>query len=69
MNLYFSKLKKTLLDVLRKDMQVKKDLFHHEFTDEKFIDYIFTLIVSSLLKREDFSPLFIFISNYIYKSH
>lgn len=26
MNLYFSKLKKTLLDVLRKDMQVKKDL-------------------------------------------
>jgi len=69
MNLYFSRLKKTLLDVLRKDPQVKKDLFHHELTEEKFIDYIFTLLISALLKREDFSPLLIFISNYIYKSH
>ncbi|MDO4454708.1 MAG: TetR/AcrR family transcriptional regulator [Eubacteriales bacterium] len=67
MNLYFSKLKENLLDVLRKDTMIKKDLFHHEFTDEKLIDYIFTLMVSSLLNREDPSPLFIFISNYIYR--
>lgn len=69
MNSYFSRLKKNLLVVLRKDTSVNPEIFNDEFSDEKFIDYVFTLLLSSLLNKEDLVPLLTFISNYIYKSH
>lgn len=69
MNTYFSNLKDGLLFVLERDKQVNKEMFSSDFPEDKFIDYIFSLILSSLLKKEDPAPLFHFISNYLYKSH
>ena len=67
MNSFFSKLKQDLLYVLRKDEKVKANRFDHHFSEEKFIDYIFTLILSSLLSnKESCTALLTFISNYIY---
>lgn len=69
MNTYFSTLKKNLLFVLKRDKQVQKERFSSDFPEEKFIDYIFSLILSSLLKKENPLPLFTFIENYLYSSH
>ncbi len=69
MNQYFSKLKKNLLFVLQKDVQVNQARFSSDFPEDKFIDYIFSLLLSLLLKKEDPVPLFTFISNYLYSSH
>ena len=66
MNAFFSKLKQDLLHVLKKDKKVKADRFNQDFSEEKFIDYIFTLILSSLLNKESCTALLTFISNYIY---
>lgn len=67
MNAYFSRLKENLLLVLRNDKSVNRMVFTEDFSDEKFIDYVFTLLLSCLLNREDPTPLLAFISNYIYR--
>lgn len=69
MNNYFSILKNDLLLVLKNDQQVNRKMFSPEFPEETFVDYIFGLLISSLLKREDSSKLLKFISNYLYTSH
>ena len=69
MNSYFAKLKSMLLQVLQSDKHVKKEIFDDILTQEKFIDYIFTLFISSLLNKEESMSFIAFISNYIYDSH
>ncbi len=66
MNFYFYRLKEILLSVLRNDKCIKEKIFNDSFSDKQFVDYIFTLILSSLLNEEEIEPLLIFISNYIY---
>ncbi len=69
MNNYFSILKSDLLFVLKRDQQVNRNMFSPEFPEETYVDYIFGLLISSLLKKEDSSKLLHFISNYLYSSH
>lgn len=69
MNSCFCRLKENLLAALRKDTSVNPKIFNDDFSDEKFIEYVFALLLSSLLQKEDLAPLLTFISNYIYKSH
>lgn len=66
MNSYFSKLKQRLLSILKKDPNIRDGLFDDALSAEKFVDYIFTLLISTLLNQEDCAPLLKFIANYIY---
>ena len=67
MNIYFSKLKQKLILALNSDKNIRKNIFSDDFTAETFIDYIFDLIISDLLKKQDnCNSLIIFIKNYIY---
>ncbi len=66
MNSYFSKLKQKLLFILKEDTNIRKNIFDDTLSAEKFIDYIFTLLISILLNKEDCNPLLTFITNYIY---
>lgn len=69
MNAYFSSLKNTLFIALKKDRYVNPKMFNKDFPEEKFIDYIFSLVLSTLLKKENPDFLYHFISNYLYSSH
>lgn len=69
MNTCLSDLKKNLLSVLKQDVKVNQQRFCSDFTEEVFIDYIFTLMVSSLLKKEQPDPLYQFIVSFLYSSH
>lgn len=69
MNSYFSKLKQTFLFILEEDKNIRENIFNDILSAEKFIDYIFTLMISTLLNKEDSTSLIMFITNYIYESH
>lgn len=69
MNSYFSKLKQTFLFILEEDKNIRENIFNDILSAEKFIDYIFTLMISTLLNKEDSTSLLMFITNYIYESH
>ena len=66
MNSYFSKLKQKLLFILKEDANIRNNIFNDALSAEKFIDYVFTLLISTLLNKEDCTPLVTFITNYIY---
>lgn len=66
MNSYFSKLKQKLLSALKEDANIRTNLFDNTFPAEKFIDYIFALLISTLLNKEDCTPLLTFITKSIY---
>lgn len=67
MNIYFSKLKQKLILALNNDKNIRKNIFSNDFTPEIFVNYIFDLIISDLLKKQDnCNSLIIFIKNYIY---
>ena len=66
MDTYFSQLKEKLLFVLKKDESIQRNRFTTHLTEEKFIDYVFTLLISSLLNKEDSTPLLEFIKTFIY---
>lgn len=53
MNIYFLKLKQKLILALKSDKNIRKNIFSNEFTPEIFVDYIFDLIISDLLKKQD----------------
>lgn len=69
MNAYFTKLKQKLVHVIENDKNVSEGIFHDELSMEIFIDYIFSLLISILLKKADCKPLLILIKNYLYSSH
>lgn len=67
MNIYFSNLKQKLIFALNSDKNIRKNIFSDDFTSEIFIDYIFDLMISDLLKKRDnCNLLIIFIKSYIY---
>ena len=45
-------MKKGLLSALNKDVNVRSDAFGENLSKEQFIDIIFSLIVSALLKED-----------------
>ncbi len=49
---YFAHLKGSLLEVLKKDTKIKKDVFNDVFTPMVFIDYIFRIFISILLDSQ-----------------
>lgn len=53
MNKYFSLIKTSLLVVLENDKRVQKNLFDNKFTKEKFIDFIFSSILSALIRQDN----------------
>lgn len=67
MNLYFNILKNKLLIVLNQDNNVKESRFDENLTKEKFVDYIFSLLISILLNtKDDYKPIIKLIENIIY---
>lgn len=68
MIIYFIKIKETLLDVLEKDPNIKKEFFTNEITPNLYIEYIFILLLDMLAKdNTNFNPLLAFIKQSIYK--
>ena len=64
---YFGHMKKQLLCELQKDSAVREGIFGGGLTKEKFIDFIFTLLMSELLKENgDGKALGEFVKHYIY---
>lgn len=64
---YFAHMKKNLLDVLEKDSNVRSDAFNEKLSSESFIELIFTLITSMLLRNEtNYEPLLEIIERCIY---
>ena len=62
--------KQNLLLILEQDPKVRKDAFEYGLTPEIFIEYVFTLLVSLLLKQEETcSSLLTLIEHSIYESH
>lgn len=67
MEQYFSHLKQSLLGVLEKDAKVREGAFNEILTPALFVDYIFTIFISSLMDTEqDCDGLLIIIKRYLY---
>lgn len=67
MERYFGVLKETLIEVLKSDSKVRTGLFQNHLTMEKFVDYTFMLLISTLLKGQgDCLALLEMIENSIY---
>lgn len=67
MNLYFNILKSRLLVVLNQDKNVKSEKFDNSLSKEKYVDYIFNLLILILLNsNDDYKPLIKLIENTIY---
>lgn len=52
MNQYFSHMKDELLKILEKDEDVRKDAFNDNFLQEHFIDFVFSSLITLLMKNE-----------------
>lgn len=50
---YFVHMKRGLLAALHSDPQVRKDAFTDTFTDVAFVDFVFSSLLSLLLKQQD----------------
>lgn len=50
---YFKHIKLGMLEALQKDKQVKPSVFTEDFTPNNFIDFIFSNIITSLMKQEN----------------
>lgn len=51
MNRYFSHIKNGLLESLNHDAGIKKEVFTNQFTKTDFVDFVFSNIVTLLMKR------------------
>lgn len=64
---YFSVLECKLMEVLERDKHVKEEAFQTGLSKGKFVEYVFTLLLSILLKKEkDCHSLLEMIKNCIY---
>lgn len=64
---YFGFLKKKLILSLEKDKCIREEVFQNNLTMEIFVDYVFTLMISILLKKQDECLAFLeMIKNSIY---
>ncbi len=52
MNRYFKHIESGLLSVLKNDNNIRKNAFQGEFSQEKFVDFVFSNIITSLMKNE-----------------
>lgn len=59
MSQYFAHMKQGLLTVLRKDEKVCHHVFDEIFTEEAFIDYVFSNILMILIKKDSSITVFI----------
>ena len=67
MECFFKSIKYKLLKILEKDKNVKSNVFNDFLTPTIFIDYVFTLLISILIqKQNNCKPLLKFIENSIY---
>lgn len=67
MEQYFCHLKDKMLVSLQSDKNVRDNVFNKTLSREQFIDYIFSLLISILLKKQDdCTPLLDMIKNCIY---
>ena len=68
MDSYFIRVKQYLLSVLQKDSQVRQDVFCGSFTQERFVDFVFTIFLSLLTEnRQECSDLLQLITCSVYK--
>lgn len=64
---YFGLIETKLADILKNDRSVRRDAFNKVLTEEKFVHYIFNLLILSLLnKDENCEALINLINNCIY---
>ena len=67
MGKYFDTLEHKLLDALENDDHVRENLFQNGLTKKTFVNYVWTLLVSILIKGDtDCNPLVEMIKNCIY---
>lgn len=67
MERYFFHLKQNLLKVLEKDSNVRPDAFDEVLTPALFVDYIFTIFISSLMdSKQNCDGLMVIIKRYLY---
>lgn len=58
MEQYFGHMRKSLLDVLNRDVKIRRDAFNEALTREDFIEVIFTTFTTMLLRgQHQFQPL------------
>lgn len=53
MKKYISTLEERLAFILKNDKNVRKGVFDNGLTEEKFVSYIFDLLIISLMDKED----------------
>jgi len=63
MNQYFEHIKSGLLLALQKDKKIRTNAFHGEFTQENFVDFVFSNIISLLMKNEKTCTMLIEVIN------
>ena len=51
MNRYFDHIKKGLLESLHRDQGIRKDVFSNQFTKPDFVDFVFSNIITLLMKE------------------
>lgn len=67
MQQYFGHIKESLLCVLKNDRMVRPDAFNGSLNAESFVDIIFTLFTSMLLKEQyDYKPVLEIVARCIY---
>ncbi len=52
MNQYFYHIKSSLLETLQKDNKVRTDAFRDDFPPEPFVDFVFSILITLLMKNE-----------------
>ncbi len=50
MNRYFAHIKNRLLESLHNDQRIRKDAFSSQFTKPDFVDFVFSNIITLLMK-------------------
>lgn len=67
METYFNSIKVRMVDAIDRDQNIRKHMFEQNLTKTTFVDYIFSLLISILLKKqEDCSSLLELIQLCIY---
>lgn len=49
----WSHIQQGMIAILQQDPNVRRDVFDASFTEEQFVELIFTLIISALVKQEN----------------
>ncbi|MHC5228599.1 TetR/AcrR family transcriptional regulator [Enterococcus sp. LJL99] len=64
---FWSHIKESLVEILAKDSKVRKDVFNHQLTAERFVDYIFELFLYTLIdENNEYEGLLQLVRNAIY---